>query len=74
MSLLDMDQVLAQTAKAVEQMNQPASPGEATREFYREQGRQQEQERILKLWDEEMSCDCKQPVWHLRQRFLGENK
>jgi len=44
-----MDQILMQTAQAVKQMNQPASPGEATREFYRQQGRKQEQERIIEL-------------------------
>lgn len=46
MSLLDMDAILAQTAKGVAQMNQPAAPGEATREYYREQGRQQERQRM----------------------------
>lgn len=57
MSLLDMDQILMQTAKAVEQMNQPASPGEATREFYRQQGRKQEQERIIALLEPYTICD-----------------
>ena len=55
MSLLDMDAILAQTAKAVAQMNQPAAPGEATREYYREQGRQQERERIIKRFE---ACLC----------------
>lgn len=36
-------------------------------------GEAREQQRILKLWDEEMACTCEQPVWHLRQRIKGEN-
>jgi hypothetical protein len=36
MSITDLDEALA-------------SPGEATREFYRQQGREQEQDRILAL-------------------------
>lgn len=57
MSLLDMDQILMQTAQAVKQMNQPASPGEATREFYRQQGRKQEQERIIAALEPLTVCD-----------------
>lgn len=34
-----------------------ASPGEATREFYRQQGRKQEQERIIALLEELSMCD-----------------
>lgn len=65
MSLLDMDQILMQTAQAVKQMNQPASPSEATREFYRQQGRKQEQERIIAALEASAiawSDDCALPV------------
>ena len=34
----------------------------------------QERERIGKLWELEMACDCEEAMQHLRQRIEGENK
>lgn len=31
-----------------------------------------ERERIIKLWDEEMSCNCENPMPHLLQRIKEE--
>jgi hypothetical protein len=45
MSITDLDEALA-------------SPGEATREFYRQQGRREEQERIIKLLEDAGDCKC----------------
>lgn len=61
--------------------------GEATREYYREQGRQQEQERIIKLLEASAmawSKDCALPIdwkhcqncWEIASliaRIKGEN-
>ena len=35
-------------------------------------GEAREQQRIIKLWEQEMGCDCKQPMWHLRELIKGE--
>lgn len=43
---MTIDQMIADTKRAVTQMNEVVSPGEATREFYREQGRAEERQRI----------------------------
>jgi hypothetical protein len=34
----------------------------------------EERERIIKLWELEMTCDCEDAMGHLRQRIGGENK
>lgn len=39
-----------------------------------ERGKKQEQERIIKLWNIEMACDCEDAMNHLKQRIKGENK
>lgn len=31
-----------------------------------------ERERIIKLWELEMACDCEEAMQHLRQRIEGE--
>ena len=36
-----------------------------------EQGKKTEQERIIELWDEEMSCQCENPMPHLLERIKG---
>lgn len=33
-----------------------------------------ERERIGKLWELEMACDCEEAMQHLKQRIQGENK
>lgn len=35
---------------------------------------EQEQERIIKLWDQEMKCECEDPMRHLLTLIKGENK
>lgn len=33
-----------------------------------------ERERIIKLWDQEMKCECEDPMRHLLTLIKGENK
>jgi hypothetical protein len=35
-------------------------------------GKHREQQRIIKEWDNEMSCDCETPMPHLLERIKGE--
>ena len=61
-----MEQILADTKKAVAEMNKVVSPGEQTRDFYRKQGVEAEQERIIKLLETECceltDCRCEMRI------------
>ena len=55
------------------------TPGEDVREFYREQGRQEERERIIKLLEgKQLGCPCGchnwMEPWALIALIKGENK
>lgn len=39
-----------------------------------EAGMKDERERIIKLWNEEMSCQCENPMPHLLERIKGESQ
>lgn len=36
--------------------------------------KQEERERIIKLWDLEMACDCEEAMQHLKERIKGEQE
>jgi len=42
------------------------------REWYANLGRIQEQERIIKLWEQEMDCKCEDAMNHLATLIKGE--
>jgi hypothetical protein len=47
---------------------------ERVRDFYREQGAAKEQQRIIELLEDELSCSCETPVSHAIAIIKGENK
>ena len=47
---------------------------ERVRDFYRNQGAAKEQQRIIELLEDELSCSCATPVSHTIALIKGETK
>ena len=47
---------------------------ERVRDFYRNQGAAKEQQRIIELLEDELSCSCETPVSHAIAIIKGETK
>ena len=57
-------------------MSEPVRPehAERVRDFYRNQGAAKEQQRIIELLEDELSCSCETPISHAIAITKGENK
>jgi hypothetical protein len=57
-------------------MSEPIRPehAERVRDFYRNQGAVKEQQRIIELLEDELSCSCETPVSHAIAIIKGETK
>lgn len=57
-------------------MSEPIRPehAERVRDFYRNQGIAKEQQRIIDLVENELSCTCGTPFSHLLDLIKGETK